>query len=159
LQAVDSVTNILALIQNSVFSTWIRESSWAIFAFLIAHTVGMGLVVGSGLAMDARLLGAAPSLPLSLWPRFAGVVKWALIVTIASGVLLVIAYPAKALLNVLFYVKLAILATALVWTRRLASQPHLMHSRAPAIACLVLWLAGIASGKFLEYTHSVLLLE
>jgi hypothetical protein len=157
---MSSVLDILALVQNSAFSTWIRESSWAIFAFLIAHTIGMGMIVGTGIAMDLRLLGAAPRLPWSLWPRFAPLIKWALAMTVASGILLVIAYPAKALLNVLFYVKLAILASALLWTRRLALRPESVPSiRASAIACLLLWTAGIGAGKLLEYTHTVLLLQ
>jgi hypothetical protein len=71
-----------------------------------------------------------------------------------------IAYPAKALLNVVFYLKLAILAAALLWTRQLAQRTEPAASvRRSAIACLVLWVVGIATGKLLEYTHSVLLLE
>ena len=155
-----SVTEILLLVQDSAFSTWTRESSWALFTFLIVHTIGMGAIVGTGIAMDLRILGAASHLPRALWPRFAPLIKWALAFTIASGVLLVIAYPAKALLNVLFYIKLTILACALLWTRRLALSPATGQAlRAPAIACLVLWCSGIAAGKFLEYTHKVLLLE
>jgi hypothetical protein len=154
---LEAIKHTLLAIQDSAFSTWSRESSWALFAFLIVHTIGMGFIVGTGIAMNLRILGAASHLPSALWPRFATLIKWALAFTIASGVLLVIAYPAKALLNILFYIKLAILTCALWWTRRLALT-EAMH-RMPAVACLVLWCSGIAAGKLLEYTHKVLLLE
>lgn len=109
----------LAWVQNSGFATWVRESSWAIFAALIVHTLTMGLLVGAGLAIDARLLGMAKGVPLTALRRLWPVMGWALLGAAVSGVVLVIGYPAKALTNPLFYVKLAILGLALALTWRL----------------------------------------
>jgi hypothetical protein len=78
----------------------------------------------------------------------------------------VIGDPAKALTNPVFAVKFACLigAGGLVWlmARRLfpiaaRGEPLPGWSRQVAIAALVLWLAGVAAGKLLLYTHSVLL--
>ena len=50
-------------VQDSAFATWIRESAWAIFAALIVHTLGMGLLIGTGLLVDARVLGLGRRMP------------------------------------------------------------------------------------------------
>ena len=48
-------------------STWVREpgSVWAYRTVLAAHTVGMSLLVGANAALDLRLLGVAPQVPLA----------------------------------------------------------------------------------------------
>ena len=101
-------------VQDTAFATWIRESAWAIFAFLIVHTIAMGFVVGTGVAVDARVLGLVIA---------ALIVTWQL--------------------------------------RRRVFQPGLPEApgwaRAAALASLVMWLSALTAGKFLEYTHKMLL--
>ena len=60
------VPAFLNTIEQSDFSTWIRESP-SVFAFyfiLLFHTIGLALVVGSNAVVDLRILGVASSLPL-----------------------------------------------------------------------------------------------
>ena len=151
-------------VQDSGLGTWIRESSWALFALLIVHTLTMGFLLGTGLAVDARILGVARRIPLPAMGRVLPVMVWALGFAIISGVLLLIGYPAKALTNPLFYVKLSVLALALLLTRLIAKKvfgPALAESpgwaKAVAALCILLWLGGLTAGKFLEYTHKMLL--
>jgi hypothetical protein len=158
----------LIWIQDSPFSTWTRESDWALFAFLIVHTIGMGFLVGTGIVIDLRILGFARRIPLSLMARFLPIMIYGLITAIASGILLVISYPAKALTNPLFYIKLTIILVALLFTRTLARRlfadsrldagetPN--WAKAIAVLCMLLWIAGLTSGKFLAYTNKMLLL-
>jgi hypothetical protein len=143
----------LRWVQDSGFATWLRESSWALFACLILHTLGMGFLVGTGLAVDGRVLGLARRIPLEALRRLWPVMGWALALAIFSGVLLVVAYPAKALTNPLFYVKLAILTAAILITRRVMRTPVAWL----AALAVPLWLAGLTLGKFLAYTHKILL--
>src|SRR5436309_12171806 len=100
--------SVFSWIETSALSSWIRESPslWAFPFILILHTVGMGFLVGPNVAMDLRILGFAPRIPLSLFEKFFGVMKVAFVINVISGVLLLIAYPTKALTNPLFYVKL-----------------------------------------------------
>ncbi len=157
----------LLWLQDSAFSTWTRESDWALFAFLIVHTIGMGFLVGTGIAVDLRLLGIAPRVPLPALTRFMPIIGYGLIAAIASGILLVISYPAKALTNPLFYIKLAVLTTALLLTRALVRRVSVdacldsvappTRSRVIAIVCLFLWIGGLTAGKFLAYTNKMLL--
>lgn len=148
-------------LQDLAFSTWLRESDWAIFAVLIAHTIGMAFAVGAGIVIGLRMLGVARVLPMTELARLTPLMRYGLIVAIASGVLLVMAYPAKALTNPLFYVKLASLAVAFRATRSLTNRASMdarsAQSKGLAVACVVLWIAGLVGGKFLAYTHSVLL--
>ena len=102
----------IAWVEQSAFATWLRESSWALFALLIVHTLTMGAIVGTALAICARMWGVASAAPLPAVGRLLPVMGWALAAAIASGLLLVTAYPAKALTNPLFYVKLAMAGAA-----------------------------------------------
>ena len=142
-------------VQDSVLGVWVRESSWALFAALIAHTIGMGFLAGSGLAIDARVLGLASRIPVSAVFRLRPVMLWGLALAAASGVILVIGYPAKALTNPLFYAKLAMAAAAFALTWRLGRTGQ--GTRVAAAGAMLLWAATVTSGRFLAYTHKMLL--
>ena len=144
-----------------------RESGPAFFFSLILHSVAMGFVVGVHVAADLRILGMAPRVPLSLMRRFSSVLWASLCVILVSGVLLLAAYPAKALTNPVFYLKLAAVVAALLITRSLAhgllQDPSHDIGRVPAKAkilaasSLFLWVVAITAGRFLAYTHEVML--
>ena len=60
------VPQIFNTVEQSAFSTWIRESP-SLFAFyfiLLFHTIGLSFVVGANTVVDLRLLGVARALPL-----------------------------------------------------------------------------------------------
>ena len=76
-----------------------RESGPVFFSSLILHSVAMGFAVGIQVAADLRILGVAPRVHLSLMKRFSSVLWVSLIIILVSGVLLLAAYPAKALTN------------------------------------------------------------
>ena len=108
---------VLLWLQESALSGWVTESPWTMFFFLTVHTITMGLLAGTGMAIGMRVLGFAPGVPLSRMSRFLPVMLASLPVAIVSGVFLVIGYPAKALTNPVFYLKLALVAAALALTR------------------------------------------
>ena len=157
----------LVWLEATPFSTWMRESGPAFFSTLILHSIGMGLVVGVHVATDLRVLGVAPRIPLSLMRRFFPVLWVSLVAVSVSGVLLLVAYPAKALTNPPFYFKLAAVLAALVITRSLTRRvlQHSRHdtgpapgyARALAALSLVLWAAVVTSGRLLAYTHSIMM--
>ena len=111
----------LAWIEGTPFSTWMRESALAFFSSLILHSLAMGFVVGVHVATALRILGVAPGIPLSLMRRFSPVLWVGLVVVVLSGFLLLAAYPAKALTNPVFYLKLAAVVAALFITKSLAN--------------------------------------
>lgn len=148
-------------------STWMRESGGAFFSSLVFHSIGMAFVAGNHVVTDLRILGVAPGVPRSLMRRYLPVLWASLVVVTLSGLALLLAYPAKALTNPVFYFKLAAIVAAL-WIMRALMRGVLGDSRrdsvpAPrrekvlAAVSLVLWVAVITSGRFLAYTAKVML--
>jgi len=155
-------------IEETGLSVWIRESDsylayWLILSF---HAVGMGLLVGASVLIDLRILGVAPDLPLSPLKklyRFIWIGFW---VQVASGILLLIAYPTKSLTNPDFYLKLVLIALALVLMQTLRKRVFndaslteaamMAKGRAFAIWSLVFWVGAVTAGRLLAYTYTTL---
>jgi hypothetical protein len=107
-------------LESTAFSVWMRESP-SVFAFpiiLAVHTIGLGLLAGITVALDLRLLGFAPRVPLQEFRRFWPLLWLGFSLNVASGLALIAAYPTKALTNPVFYIKLALIAVALVILQR-----------------------------------------
>ncbi len=162
-----AVIDFLIWLEETSFSTWMRESGGAFFSSLVFHSIGMAFVAGVHAATDLRILGVAPGIPLSLMRRYLPVLWASLAVVTASGFLLLMAYPAKALTNPVFYFKLACIAAAL-WIMRSLMRGVLGDARRDAVSApgkvrllaalsLVLWAAVITSGRLLAYTAKVML--
>ena len=147
-------------LESTAFSIWIRESP-SIFAFpmiLAVHTIGMGLLAGINAALDLRILGFAPRIPLVEFRRFLPVMWLGLCLNLTSGVLLLIAYPTKALTNPVFYLKLSLIAGALLIlkvVRRRALNNGVTHGplRHLALWSLAFWAGAITAGRLLAYTY------
>jgi hypothetical protein len=159
------VDPFLAFIEGSALSEWIRGSD-SVFAFpaiITLHTIGMGFLAGGSAAIDLRVLGFAPQIPLKTMARFLPVLWFAFAVNAASGTLLLIAYPTKALTNPVFYVKLVLIALAVGLVYRIGSTVLRTANTGPAaaakrarllaMASLAAWVALITAGRLLAYTH------
>ena len=155
-------------IERTGLSLWIREDSpWAFPIVLILHTVGLAFLVGANVALDARMLGVARGVPLTAMLPFFRAMWLGFWVNAVSGVLLLIAYPTKALTNPLFYVKLTLIAIALVhagWVRtRILKNLEFGGTHTPATirilsaAALFCWFTAIAAGRLLAYTYTHLM--
>ena len=149
-------------LEATSLSTWLRESPslWAFPFVLILHTVGLAFFVGTNVAWDVRVLGFSLGIPLEALRRYF-LVMWAgFWVNAFSGVLLLIAYPTKALTNPLFYAKLALIAFGVVLAFRIRREVNGLAARAdaPSMArmlaavSLVCWIAVIFAGRLLAYT-------
>jgi hypothetical protein len=143
-----------------------RESP-SLFAFpgiLAAHTVGLGLLAGLNGAFDLRLLGVARSIPASAFIRFLPVMWIGLWINVFSGIAVLLAYPTKGLTNPVFYLKLGLIAAALVvlqaiLRRTRAGETEAQATRMLAGASLALWAAAITAGRLLAYTCSRLMVD
>ena|SRR5579872_3215151 len=158
------VDAFLASLEGSDLSMWVRGDSMLAFPTIITlHTICMGLLAGASSAIDLRILGMAPGIPLNPLRRFFPLMWLALAINATTGVLMVIGYPTKQLTNPLFYIKLSLVAFA-VWlvyligteVLRAAKQGHdAVTARAKwlAAASLAAWASLIIAGRLLEYTH------
>ena len=162
---------VFTWIETTALSTWLRESPslWAFPFVLILHTVGLAFLVGSNVALDVRVLGFASGVPLRTLERYSVVMWSGFWLNAFSGVLLLLAYPTKALTNPLFYVKLALIVIGLGMYTKLRARLHALpvpeaevlppRLKALAVASLVCWGAGITAGRLLAYTYTRLTVD
>jgi hypothetical protein len=143
---------------------WLRESTtiWAFPFVLILHTVGLAFMVGVNVAIDLRALGGAMGVPLISLRRYYRVMWAGFWINAFSGVLLLIAYPTKALTNPIFYLKLTLIAAGLVLAMKIrvyltsgsigAKDVAPRRMRKLAAVSLLIWVASITAGRLLAYT-------
>ncbi len=155
----------LARLEITALSIWFRESGLAFFGSLTLHSLAMALVVGINLAIAFRLLGVVPTFALKPLLRFYQIHWLAVILIFLSGLALLLAYPAKALTNPVFYAKFAMLSAGLVIASRIQrlirtrteDELNSKSVKLAAFTSIVVWVGTITTGRFLAYTNSVLL--
>jgi hypothetical protein len=154
---------ILEWLQSTALAKWISESDsmWAYPTVLALHTFGLGIVVGTQLVIDLRLLGFAPQVPIEALERFFPVMWIGFWVNAISGLGLFIAAATTKGTQPIFYVKLGLVLTGMTLVRplracvRFASRPAAEGDRTKrrlvAIASLAAWLGAIVAGRLMAY--------
>ena len=162
-----AVPLFLNALEQTGFSSWLRESE-SVFGFyfiLVLHTIGLALVVGPNAAIDLRLLGVAPEIPLTPLKSWFNLMWLGLAINAVTGVFLVLAYPSKAFTNPDFYLKLTLIGFAIWNLQRMKRQifdltqgeaARLAKGRMLAVWSLLLWGGVITAGRLLAYTCSYL---
>jgi hypothetical protein len=151
----------LAALEATSFATWLRESGslWAYPTVLTLHTVGLAVLVGPSWALDLRLLGFAPAVPLRGLEK-AFPVMWAgFWVNGISGLMLFAADATTKGATLLFATKLALIAIAVVnifAIRRVVYRRGVEPATGPtakalAVCSIVLWIAAIGTGRWMAY--------
>jgi hypothetical protein len=155
----------LRSIEESSFSTWLREteSPFGFYFVLLFHTFGLALLVGANALVDLRLLGLSPSIPLPPLKRFFRIMWIGFGINAATGVVLLISYPTKALTNPVFYAKLMMIGSAIWILTKLQKEVFAdttvteadMMARGASLAkwSLVLWVGAVSAGRLLAYTY------
>ena len=157
----------LRAIEDSGFSTWLRESEspFAFYFVLLFHTFGLALLVGANAVVDLRILGIAREIPLAPLKRLFRIMWIGFGINALTGVLLIIAYPTKALTNPVFYMKLTFIGFAIwiitmlkeqVFDANLDDTAMMKRGAGLAIWSLVLWIGAITAGRLLAYTYKYL---
>ena len=153
----------LVWLEQTAFSAWVRESSslWAYPNFLTLHTLGLAFLVGISAAVDLRVLGFAPRLPLAPMEGLFPVMWIAFWVNAVSGFVLSVADATTKLTSPLFYFKLILIVLAVVnirllktsvfrnWTPDQTAVP--MKGKILALTSLALWIGAITTGRLMAY--------
>ena len=154
----------LRTIEDSGLSTLIRESEspFAFYFVLLFHAFGLALLVGANTVVDLRLLGVARDIALAPLKSLFRIMWLGFGVSALTGVLLLIAYPTKALTNPVFYLKMTCVGFA-VWIIILLKDrvfdanldETTMMARGATLAkwSLVVWSGAITGGRLLAYTY------
>ncbi len=160
--------DVLRWVEQTPISAFVREDFHAYFVLLIVHAWGMAFLVGGGIAFSLRVMGVASGARLERFAGFFPYMRMGAVLAIASGLFLLAGYPAKALTNWVFAVKLGCLVAAALLVRHMARAYFPLAARGEALpagahrvaaVALLLWVAGVAGGKLLLYTNKMLLLS
>lgn len=163
------LTGVLVWLEETPASVWVREYPSVLgFPFILfLHTLGLAMLAGVSIAIDIWLLRAAA---FARTVRMTGLIRVMWLgfgINTVSGIALLVAYPAKALTNPVFYVKLALVVAGLYAVARInrAAFPHGAAAAGAVVdtptkrwaaGSLLIWAGTIATGRLLAYTHSVL---
>jgi hypothetical protein len=157
------LAEFFAQIESSGLATWTRESPslWAYPTILTLHTIGLGIVVGASTVIDLRLLGFAPGIPIPSLRSLFPFIRWAFVLNFLTGVLLFMSDASRKSVQLVFYIKLVLIAVALVSMVKVrktidagedAAATGLPSQARPwAIASLVLWTGTIIAGRLMAY--------
>ena|SRR5437868_7234734 len=140
-------------------SVWIRDSTWAFALIEVFHLFGLTLLLGTLTILNLRLfgwgLGAYPLKAVAIdalpW-TFVGMA-----VSITSGILLFLSEAMKCYGSLPFFVKMGLLAPALVFTftfhRRLtkADTPSPTASKCAACLSVMLWFGVGLAGRAIAF--------
>ena len=159
---------MIDLIENSAYAIWVRESPsiWAYTTILSLHAMGLAIVVGINTIVALRLLGYVPDIPVAKLRQLFPWMYVGFTVNAASGLSLLAANLTNDLHNWMFFVKLSMIALAMVnleLTRaKVFDNPLVVNgtgvpaeARRFAIASLVLWSLAIVAGRLTEYPSFV----
>ena len=154
--------HFLTMLEQSGFASWVRESD-SLLAYptiLFLHTVGLGLLVGTSLAVDLRLLGFAPNTSLSPMQKFFPAMWIGFWISAFSGAALTIADATTMVMNPVFLIKIGFIALAMLNVRlirnRVFRNPQLgttvlMSGRILAATSVFLWICAISAGRLTAY--------
>ncbi len=155
------VEQFFEALEHTPLSLWVRGPSLLAFPLILTvHTIGMGFLAGVSAAINLRILGVAPTVPLHVLPKFYPVLWAALAANFVSGVLLLAGYPYKAFSNPVFYAKLSLIALAvflMLKIRRDVLEGRARHAKLLASASLLSWVGAMTAGRLLAYTFKWLL--
>lgn len=146
----------------------IQTTGWIIPALQTVHILCVAVVFSSAVLVDLRiwrLLGRDEPLP-DVARRFLPTIWPVLLVLLVTGSLLIIGEPRRALLNSTFYLKMALLALAIVLTaalqRSIASSPNFwdrdltrrIAGRFAATVSILVWCGILFAGRWIAYTQA-----
>jgi uncharacterized protein DUF6644 len=161
----------------SEFSKWlaatplshiIQTTKWVIPALQTIHILSVAVVFSSAVLVDLRLwrlLNRDVPLP-ELARRFLPTIWPVLLVLLITGSLLIIGEPKRSLLNSAFYLKMALLAVAIVLTAwlqwSLSSSPNFwdknrgrrMAGQLAATVSILVWCGILFAGRWIAYTQA-----
>lgn len=150
-------------LEESSLGTWINQSD-SIFAYptiLLIHTIGMTLLVGINIVVALRILGVASGIPVAEMQKPSPFIWIGLILSGASGVLLLIAKATQFFYNPAFYIKMTSIVVAVITVFAIRARvfrdplldkrPIQMNGKLLALLSMILWIVAITAGRLMAY--------
>jgi hypothetical protein len=158
------VADFLLRLQDSNFGVWVSTSP-SILAYptiLMLHTVGLAMVVGPNAVLNLRVLGAGSGVPFAALRPVFTVMAIGFAINASTGLALFISEAGEKGMAPIFWIKLSIIAAALVAAWRMKRALYGPGSAVSADAAgagpkrlawlsLALWLGAIFAGRLMAY--------
>jgi hypothetical protein len=161
----------------SEFSKWLAATSlshaiqttgWIIPALQTIHILSVALVFSSAILVDLRIWRLLErDVPLlEVAQRFLPAIWPVLLILLITGSLLIVGEPRRSLLNFTFYLKMALLAVAIMLTvglqRSISSSPNFWDKdrtrwivgRFVASVSILVWCGILFAGRWIAYTQA-----
>jgi putative copper export protein len=146
----------------------IQTTSWIIPTIQIIHILGVAVLFSSAVLVDLRIWRLLErDIPLTqVARRFLPPIWPVLLILLVTGSLLIIGEPRRSLLNSTFYLKMALLAVAIMLTaalqRSISSSPNSwdkdrgrrLAARFAATASIAVWCGILFAGRWIAYTQA-----
>ena len=161
----------------SEFSRWlaatpvshtIQTISWIIPSLQIIHILSVAVVFSAAILVDLRIwrvLERDQHLP-EVARRFLPTIWPVLLILLVTGSLLIIGEPRRSLVNATFYLKMGLLAVAIMLTaglqRSISSSPdswdgnraRRIAGRFAATVSMLVWCGILFAGRWIAYTQA-----
>lgn len=159
--------DFLSKLEQSSFSQWVLSANtiWAYPMILFLHTLGMALVAGISSAIDLRLLGFAPRVPIRPLERLYPFLWIGFAINLVTGTTLLIADATTKLTNADFYIKMVFVFTGVailvILRNRVFRNPKIDEAPVPgfvrrlAFVSIVCWVGAVTCGRLLAYVGAV----
>jgi len=145
-----------------------QTTSWFIPTIQIIHILGVAVLFSSAVLVDLRIWRLLErDIPLAqVARRFLPPIWPVLLILLITGSLLIVGEPRRSLLNSTFYLKMALLAVAIMLTaglqRSISSSPNSwdkdrgrrLAARFAATASIALWCGILFAGRWIAYTQT-----
>jgi hypothetical protein len=165
--SLPSMHDFCTWLASTALSQRLQTTEWIIPATQCVHIVAVAAVVTSALMLDLRLLGMRwqNQSVAAVTHRFVPVIWWSLPVLLTSGAILIIAEPARALLNPVFVLKMILLVAAILITLGCqlplrkdsgyweSSPPRRLWARIIAAASMPFWVSIVFAGRWIAYVQ------
>ena len=161
---METLTALSDSLAASGLSIWIASQVWTVPMLQSVHILAIGIILASLAMLDLRLAGligreqSLRELTLRFYPWIWG----ALGVLVTTGFLQIMAEPARELLNWVFWLKMGLIVTAVLFTaplrrliedcryRDLAPRKRKIF-RTCALVSLALWVVVVICGRWIAY--------
>lgn len=154
-------------LSTTSLSHTIQTTGWIIPALQTIHILCVAVVFSSAVLVDLRIWRLLQrDVPLlDVGRRFLPLIWPVVLVLLITGSLLIVGEPRRSLLNTSFYIKMALLAFALVLTGLLQwslsspgfwdrGQGRRIAGRLAATVSMLAWCGIIFAGRFIAYTQA-----
>jgi len=155
---------IFVALEASGVAFAIRQSKWLYPLANVGHIVALVCFAGAMAVMDVRLLGGlAETSPARVLGRARRFAIWALVAMAVTGSMLFLAEASHLVVNPVFLVKLALIATGLVniaayefGARRAVESlapgaPMPASAQTAGVLSLMIWIVVAACGRSIAY--------